>query len=978
MRPGGVSAQRAALLFSFVALATSARAEPRLLAVEATSGAAGTRIELRTDAAPTAAEPFRLAAPRRLVLDLPGFANATGRQAFEVGGPDVARVRLGQHAGFLRVVLDLASDATTAARVERSDAGVAFAFGEASLPPVAAEPPPPAPAEAPAPAAAAPAPALEEEPAPDFVRVYGVELQAGAERDRVLVFAERSLEGTLVEIDADTVELQLVGALLQPSAARRIEPDVGGAVSEVVAYQPLSKAAPRVHVRIERSPGVAATLSQRGAILAVELPLPEGMRDTGLTLSFVDAELAEVVREIGKATGASFLFDERLVGRVTISVAERVTAREAIEILHAALLAKGFVAVPSPGGALRILPAADVGTAAPMRDGALDPSRVAPVTTLVRLHHAAAKDIVANLSPFAGQAIVVAPLEPMNGVILAGSERQLQRYIALVQALDDAESVELAIVRLRHRDAAELAALLGETAPKETRPDRQPQVAVWADERTNSVLMRAPTQRLVQLRAWLAELDRPPADEGAIRVIQPKNADAVKLAETLQKLGAGDVRTARALASGETLAGRSFHVAAHESTGALLVQADPETHAIVRGLVEEIDRRPASIVVELLILEITTSRSLALGFDAFLPFGDADEPDETVAGAFSIQSAPGGVFRPATEADVGFFRYAREPLVIPIIGPGGIPVDVVVPREIVQITAAEGTVEARTLLRPHLVAVSGEEHEIVAGDNVPVLIGATSDAGEPAVSDPLTIRNEIERRDVGTILRVKPTAGQAGDVRLELEIEASRLRPIPLAVATRLGPVIEQRKLQAVTRVEHGQIAVLGMALDDEIQDREVGTPFLKDIPILGWLARSTVTQRMKRSLVIAVQAGIERSPEQRVADTVRQRLAFERTLERRGELRMGEEDGYALLVTTRTSEKEAQAVAGALEAEGARMPRVVAWEFEGEPRWDVYVGGFETLLEASAAAEPLVAAGWMPEVVALPPHTAVPAKASN
>ena len=101
------------------------------------------------------------------------------------------------------------------------------------------------------------------------------------------------------------------------------------------------------------------------------------------------------------------------------------------------------------------------------------------------------------------------------------------------------------------------------------------------------------------------------------------------------------------------------------------------------------------------------------------------------------------------------------------------------PREIVQITAAEGNIEARTLLRPHLVALSGEEHELTAGDNVPVLIGATNEAGEPAISDPLTIRNDIERRDVGTILRVKPTAGQAGDVRLELEVEVSRLARSP-------------------------------------------------------------------------------------------------------------------------------------------------------------------------------------------------------
>ena len=37
------------------------------------------------------------------------------------------------------------------------------------------------------------------------------------------------------------------------------------------------------------------------------------------------------------------------------------------------------------------------------------------------------------------------------------------------------------------------------------------------------------------------------------------------------------------------------------------------------------------------------------------------------------------------------------------------------------------------------------------------------------------------------------------------------------------------------------------MALDDELHERDAGVPFLKDIPILGWWARSIVTEHMKR-----------------------------------------------------------------------------------------------------------------------------------
>ena len=955
-----------AALGALVLEATSAGAEIRLLGLSAPRDASGgVRVELRTDGAASAGAAYRLSAPSRLVLDLPGVVNATGQERFAVGGPGIARVRLGQHPGFLRVVLDLGPDAPPSHRVEQTTNGLVLALGNAPLHALAVEPP-----------AANPQPRrteIRQPPGEAPVRIYGIELLAGAEHDRVLVFAEHELTAELVTIDAGTVELHLSSATLVASATRRIRPDVGGAVSEVIAFEPEARGGgSEVRIQIERSAGAVPTLSRRGAILAVEFPLPAGARDAGLTLSFVDAELSEVVREVAKATGTSFLFDERLEGRVTLSVVNRVTAAEALQILHSALLSQGFAAVPSPGGAFRILPAGDGKSVAPYRIGTASAQRAAPITTLLHLHGAAAPELVAALARLAGREILVSGFAPTNSVILSGSEAALQRYLAIAQALDAVEGEELAVVALRHRDAVELAEILRQTLPpaREGHDGRkQPRFEISADERSNSVLMRAPAPRVAELRAWLAQLDRPPTGEGTIRVIRPVHADATQLAETLTKLAQGDPAVTLRPAGVGGLAGRRFQVAVHESTNALLVQGDTETQRVVRELVDEIDRRPPTILVDVLVLEVTTARSLALGLDAFLPFGDASNPDETLAGAFSIQSGMGGVFQPVSDPGAGFFRYARAPLLIPIIGPGGIPTELLVPGEIVQITAAEGTVTARTLLRPHLLALSGEEHELVAGDNVPVLVGATDAAGAPVTSDPLTIVNDIERRDVGTILRVKPTAGQAGDVRLELEVEASRVRPLPGDVATRIGPVIEQRKLSAVARLESGQVAVLGMLVDDVGMERDTGVPFLKEIPILGWLARSTTSERVKRSLVIAVQASIERSREQRLADSIRQRLAFERSLARRGEFASGE--GYALLVTTRSSEAEAQGVASALASAGAQEPRVVSWEWDGEPRFDVYLGGFSTIGSAVAATDPLLAEGWKPELVALRPHAA-------
>ena len=62
--------------------------------------------------------------------------------------------------------------------------------------------------------------------------------------------------------------------------------------------------------------------------------------------------------------------------------------------------------------------------------------------------------------------------------------------------------------------------------------------------------------------------------------------------------------------------------------------------------------------------------------------------------------------------------------------------------------------------------------------------------------------------------------------------------------------------------------------------------------------------------------------------------------------------------------------MASALASPGAAaQPRVVAWQWDGQQRFDVYLDGFPTIRSAAAAADPLLAEGWKPELVALPPQ---------
>ena len=55
------------------------------------------------------AESFTLENPARLVIDLPGLVSEMEQASSRVGSPYAERVRIGQHADMVRVVIDAGS-----------------------------------------------------------------------------------------------------------------------------------------------------------------------------------------------------------------------------------------------------------------------------------------------------------------------------------------------------------------------------------------------------------------------------------------------------------------------------------------------------------------------------------------------------------------------------------------------------------------------------------------------------------------------------------------------------------------------------------------------------------------------------------------------------------------------------------------------------------------------------------------------------
>jgi general secretion pathway protein D len=205
---------------------------------------------------------------------------------------------------------------------------------------------------------------------------------------------------------------------------------------------------------------------------------------------------------------------------------------------------------------------------------------------------------------------------------------------------------------------------------------------------------------------------------------------------------------------------------------------------------------------------------------------------------------------------------------IPIVDPLGNPITLEIPREQAALTAEGREILIRELMNPSLFVASGKEHEIFAGDNVPVPV-ARADA-----TNPLQVSQNVERQDVGLLLRVRPTVGQQGGVRLELDLDVSSIRESLAGDSRRVGPTFAQRQLSTTIHLEEGDVAVVGFATLPRATQRMVGVPILHSVPFLGFLFRSMEERWLETTLLVSVQAAIVREETASLTRALRHQLA--------------------------------------------------------------------------------------------------------
>jgi type IV pilus assembly protein PilQ len=294
-----------------------------------------------------------------------------------------------------------------------------------------------------------------------------------------------------------------------------------------------------------------------------------------------------------------------------------------------------------------------------------------------------------------------------------------------------------------------------------------------------------------------------------------------------------------------------------ERTNTLLVQDTSEKLADIRRLVQTLDVPVKQVLIEarIVIVSDTFERDLGaqLGLTDFTTAGNNGL--YTVSGTnVGTDSMLTSAFPPSSTKPSGFINFPtlnnRYQVNLPAANVNGsIAFSLLQGSHLIdlQLTAAQNEGKSETISSPRVITANQKQATIMQGVEIPYQESASSGA------------TTTQFKDAVLKLKVTPLITPDNRVILDLDVSDDSVGQQVTSATGGSVPSIDTRQIITQVLVNDGQTVVLGGILDTVKSTSANKVPFLADIPILGYLFRSTININNKTELLIFITPKILR-----------------------------------------------------------------------------------------------------------------------
>lgn len=586
--------------------------------------------------------------------------------------------------------------------------------------------------------------------------------------------------------------------------------------------------------------------------------------------SFKGTDIQEFINTVGKNLNKTIVVDPGIRGTINVRSYDLLNEEQYYQFFLSVLEVYGFAVVAMPNGILKVVKAQNAKTSAiPVTDDVHPGSGDEMVTRVVPVRNISVRELaplLRQLNDNAGGGNVV-HYEPSNVLLLTGRAAVVNRLVEIVHRVDKVGDENVDIIKLKYASASEMVRLI--TAL--TKNDKNAIASVLtpklvADERTNSVVISGDNQSRQRLVTMIRQLDREQQSQGNTRVFYLKYAKAKNLVDVLSgssktiqqdKQGGSTASsnttntTGNSAASGSSaFNGKDLSIVADEQTNALVITAQPDIMQELERIIAKLDIRRAQVLVEAIIVEVQDGDAFNLGVQWANKNGGGTQftatglPTTTVANA-ALEYKNDGTFSSTTTSTLSSFN--------------GLAAGFYSGNWAGLVTALSSNTKSNILATPSIVTLDNKEAAFNVGQEVPVISGSQS-------STTGSVFNTVERKTVGTKLKVTPQINEGDSVLMDIEQEVSSVATSTSTSSSStssasLGDTFNTRTVKNAVLVKSGETVVLGGLLSNNTSESTYKVPLLGDIPVLGYLFRYNSTSKTKQNLMVFIHPTILRDP---------------------------------------------------------------------------------------------------------------------
>ncbi len=566
---------------------------------------------------------------------------------------------------------------------------------------------------------------------------------------------------------------------------------------------------------------------------------------TEFSASFKNADINEFINIVGKNLQKTIILDPDVRGKVNVRSYNQLNEKQYYQFFLNVLEVYGFAVVVMDNDIIKVVKAKDAklsGAAIADHDSRFGSDEM--VTRIVSLKNVSGRELaplLRKLNDKSGGGNVVY-YDPSNVIMLTGRAAVINKLVRIIERVDQAGNQEVDIVKLEFANATEMLDLVASVQKNATNSNSEAasilQPGLVADERTNSVIISGDAQSRERVIKLVRSLDtKIQHNSNNIRVFYLQYATASEVVSVLK--GISGTLSGSKDAQGKSSASSTvsdLSIEAHDGTNAIIISAQPQLMASLSSIIHQLDIRRAQVLVEAIIVEVSEDDGVSLNSQFASSLGGTSFNDNGV----STTDLIAGYYGVEEDDDFDDAASALSDISGGIFGVGDSDWAF-----ILQAVSTSST--ANILSTPSITTLDNQEASFVVGDEVPVITGSTTSSSSDTFQT-------VEREEVGIKLKVTPQINKGGTIKMVIEQEVSSIQG-----ATTVDIIFATRSLKTTVLAKSGETIILGGLIGEEVNETLEKVPWLGDIPLLGWLFRSTISSTEKSNLMVFLRATILR-----------------------------------------------------------------------------------------------------------------------